>query len=435
MRKTMAMPAAKKIYNAAKSYVPKGSAERIGAKMGASTGFPYGEYVGKQVGKQFAKITGVGDYYMDGGSKSIMNPKTKTPRVKNSDSDVVISKCEYICDISSGPTGTPTDFDQRVFFLNPGLGEEEGGLFTFLPSLARNFSQYSFDQCVIEFRSTSGNATGANTSLGSVILCANYVPSDDPCANKLEALNSQFAVSTKTSSSAFFPIECKNKQQNLRFHQIRDGALKPNQNIDLFDYTQVEVNTIGCPTANQLLGELWITYTVRLSKYKFTKQVPVSSSLFAKFRYDGGAADWSTNPLGPSSGTALALVSTSNFTPTLNRVGKTITIPSDVVSKHFWLYCKYRGTSTLEWNTFAIACSGNTSPLVSILSTTAGQTDVVSAGTEKADTEFTVSIMIAVSAGGGGTLTFNEASCILDDVTNVEIGLIEMPEGAFVAGE
>jgi len=131
----------------------------------------------------------------------------------------------------------------------------------------------------------------------------------------------------------------------------------------------------------------------------------------------------------------LALVSTSNFTPVLNRAAKTITIPSEVKSKHFWLYCKYRATSAQSWDTFAIVASGNTSILLAILSTTAGQTDIVCAGSEVSNTDFCVSILIAVNATGGGTLTFDETGSSLDDVVAVEIGLIEQPVGAFVAGE
>lgn len=435
------MDASKKyVKKAVKKYIPKGTAKKIGGRMGSATGLPYGQYLGRQAGKQFATLTGVGAYYMNdnnnNNSRSIMNPRTATPRVQSADDDVYISKCEYLMDIKSGPTGTPTDFNQQVFYLNPGLDVEEGGLFTFLPALAQNFSQYSFDQCILEYRPNSGNSVSStNAALGSVIICANYIPTSDPCENKVQALNSQFAVSTVPSKPILFPIECKASQQNLKMHQIRSGELKVNQNQDLFDYAMIEVNTQGQQEQDVVLGELWITYKVRLSKYKFTKEPTVSSSLFAKFRYSGAAADWSTNPLGPSSGTVLALTSTSNFTPVLNRTGKTITIPSTVVSKHIWLYCRYRAAAAQGWNTFNIACSGNVSPLVSIFTVASGQTDLVSAGTETSDINFCVSIMLTVSAGGGGTLTFDETSSSLDDVEDVEIGLIEMPVGAFVAGE
>lgn len=429
-------------YQYARKYAPPGTAKAVGAAAGAATGLPYAKYVGAQVGKQFSNITGVGAYYKSTPkrtytkSTSIMNPRTATPRVKNADDDVYISKCEYLMDIRSGPTGTPTEFNQQVMYLNPGLDTDEGGLFTFLPALAQNFTQYSFEQCVIEYRPISGNATGSNTTLGSVIMCANYIPSSDPCENKLQALNSQYAVSTAPSKGVFFPIECKKSQQNLRMHQIRNGELKANQNIDLFDYAMIEVDTQGCQVPDIVLGELWITYRVRLSKFKFTKTIcpVVTEPLFAKFRYSGAAADWSTNPLGPSSGTVLALTdTTSNFTPVLNRTARTITIPSTVVSKHFWLYCKYRSVSPQLWATFGITCSGNTSPLVSLFSVGAGQTDVVTAGSGSDEDEFCVSILISVSSGGGGTCTFTTTGS-LDDVTDVEIGLIEQPFDAFTAG-
>jgi len=430
----------KYVKKTARKYIPKGTAKKIGGRIGGSTNLPYGEYLGRQAGKQFATLTGVGAYYMNdnnnNNSRSIMNPRTATPRVKSADDDVYISKCEYLMDIKSGPTGTPTEFNQQVFYLNPGLDVEQGGLFTFLPALAQNFSQYSFDQCILEYRPNSGNSVSStNAALGSVIICANYIPTSDPCENKVQALNSQYAVSTVPSKPILFPIECKAAQQNLKMHQIRSGALKDNQNQDLFDYAMIEVNTQGQQEQDVVLGELWITYKVRLSKYKFTKEPVISAQSFAKFRYDGSAADWSTNPLGPSSGTVLALTSTSNFTPVLNRTAKTITIPSTIASKHFWVYCRYRSANPQAWDTFAITCSGNASILNSIFSVTAGQTDLITAGSEAADDEFCVSILITVGAGGGGTLTFDETGSSLDDVVAVEIGIIEQPAGCFVAGE
>lgn len=354
-------------YSAARVVAPRGSAVKAGRYVGKTLGRyvnqqtagminaeSYGKKMGGRLGKQFQRITGVGSYYVN-NNRSIMNPKTAyAPRVKNSDEDVVIARTEYVGDVISG-LGAPTDFTSTEYQLNPGMSVADGGLFNFLPNLAQNFAHYKFEQCVLEYRPTSGNATGANTALGTVFMCASYVPSDNPCESKLEALNSQYAISGAPSKTLLFPIECKSSTQNLKMHQVRSGPLKDNQNIDLFDFARVQVCSEGIQTQSQQLGELWITYKVRLSKYKYVD--PINETPVARLRWAGSTQNISNIPLGNT--TTVALVPMfGSFNVLLDFGLKRMVFPKGTPLGIYMITCNYQFGSAVARTPPTISTDG-----------------------------------------------------------------------------
>lgn len=275
----------------ARRYVPKGTGRAAGAALGALAG-PMGSRLGSMVGAELSNITGVGSYrarrarapkaYVPRGSRqvirgkgdydmvgdgSIMNPRTAfAPRVKNSDMDVIFSRTEYLGDVISSANGTPSNFQITSYNVNPGLDIADGGSFSYLPQIAAGFQHYRFEQLVFEYRSMSGSATGANTSLGQIIMAANYDPTQANYGDKRSMLDSQFAVSCSPEKNMLFPVECAHHEQLFPFHDIRTGAIKANQNQSIYDLCNFQLASTGCPANGTNLGELHVTYTVRLSK-------------------------------------------------------------------------------------------------------------------------------------------------------------------------
>lgn len=266
-------------YTAAKTYVPKGSAARLGSAMGAAAGrslagapgSAIGSAVGQRLGKQFAQITGVGDYFLHDGTRigSPFTSKTPTLRSSINNNSVTVSRSEYITDIYSG-TGSPaTGFKNQSFAINAGLPTADGGIFSWLPIVASGFQQYRFKQLIFEFRSTSGNAiSSTNSSLGTIIMSANYDSTLPPYTTKTEALNSQWAVSGGTDKSILFPVECRPREVKERWYDVRGQPIKSNQNIAIYDLANFQIATQGVQEEEQNLGELWVSYTVELTKFK-----------------------------------------------------------------------------------------------------------------------------------------------------------------------
>lgn len=429
---------------AAAAAVPKGTSARVGRAVGGyvatvarSQGMPvptqYAKRVGERVGRQFSRLTGVGEYQMDSGS--IMNPKTAyAPRFQGSDDDITITRTEYVGDVRSGPSGTPTLFSSTTYNLNPGLFVDEGGAFQFLPNLAASFTHYKFEQCVMQFRSTSGDNTSGNANLGNVSMCASYVPSDLPCTNKVEALNSQFAVSGPPTKDLLFPIECKSSTQNLKMHQVRTGSLRSTQNIDLFDFARVQVITENCPAVNTLLGELWITYKVRLSKFKFYQ--PVQTIFASRYRWTGAASNWNTIPVGNTSTQQLVITPQSTAPLIIDTIVKRVTLPLNIRTGVFLFYIKYRFAAAKSVNIGSIAPDGtNLLRCNTVFSPTSagGQTDFLTVHSSAA-TAVTITYANFVRvANPGGWIDFANLTGYTD-VVDVEMGLIQMNPDIFNTG-
>jgi len=200
---------------------------------------------------------------------------------------MTVSRSEYITDVYSG-TGTPTTFSSDVYRLNPGLDTNNGGMFTWLPQIARAYEEYRLKQCVIEYRPTSGSSTGADTSVGEVIIAGQYRNSSEDFVNKQQMLNSMFATSAAPYERQLFAVELAKQSRPFAWHNVRDSELPANSDIDLADTLKMTVATQGCPTASQNLGSLYVHYTIEFQKPTVD---PSDSNLQAAVAYIAGATD------------------------------------------------------------------------------------------------------------------------------------------------
>lgn len=346
---------AQKAYFAARKYIPKGTSATLGAAAGSAIAGPVGRAVGAAVGRQFAKLTGVGEYSIQNipsnssyrSSNSIMNPRTAfAPTFKSRTQDVVLTRSEYLCDIYTG-TGTPTNFNLQNFNINPGLNYSKGGAFSWLSGIAPNFQEYRFEELVFEYRATSGESTGSNTALGSVIMAANYQATDPNYSNKAQMLDSQWSISGPPCDNILFPIECKNSEQQLKFHNIRAGPLGSNQNQDLFDMANFQIATIGCPTASQQIGELHVVYRVRLSKFQTSPINTLSNNAHYTGYVGSGAFCSNAHPLGTGGQTTSLVPRNSNqMTLTFDYNANTIFFPPLISSGIYCIMLNWKGSST-----------------------------------------------------------------------------------------
>lgn len=205
-------------------------------------------------------ITGSGAYTTN--YASVTQNACMIPNFKGSDS-TVISKREYIGDIVSGSmSGLSTAFTSQSYPLNPG----QNSPFPWLSMIASNYEQYDILGMVFEFKSTSGDATGVNTSLGTVIMATQYDPTKPGFQSKLEMEDYFFSTSCKPSSSMLHAVECKNSlSPTSGLLYTRTGALT-GADLRWTDFGKFTVATQGMPNAGTNLGELWVSYKVKLMK-------------------------------------------------------------------------------------------------------------------------------------------------------------------------
>jgi len=161
---------------------------------------------------------------------------------------------------SNGTSGS--NYEVTSFQLNPGLPS----LLPWGSGIADNYEEYEIMGMVVYFKPTSGNSTGANTTLGRVMIATNYNAGAPAFSNAQELLNSEYADECKPSNPLYHLIECEPHKNPISELYVRTGAVPAGEDVKTYDLGKLQVATQGCPTNSQELGDLWITYDIALYK-------------------------------------------------------------------------------------------------------------------------------------------------------------------------
>ena len=186
--------------------------------------------------------------------------------------DLLITKREYIGDVLS--TGTISFTTPYFLTLNPGLA----ATFPWLSNIAQYFEEYEFKQLIFEYKSMI--SAGNQNSGGTVSTVTLYNPTSTAFTNKQALEQYDYSTSCKAEESCYSGVECDpNKRGGNTFEYIRTGTVPTGQDPKTFDMGTFQLSLSGVPTgysAGTILGELWVNYTVRLSKAKFSNATTVS---------------------------------------------------------------------------------------------------------------------------------------------------------------
>lgn len=236
----------------------------------ASAGVRYGGYLGAKAGEWlggaahglFNRLTGLGDYkvrrnvFLEGRLPEVVN--------QPAGGGTIIRFQEYLGDIVTGAANT---FTKQSFLLNAANGKT----FPFLSQIAANYEQFDFEGLVFEFRSTSADSLNStNTALGTVMMATQYDVADEEFESKLDMLNYEFSSSCKPSCNLAHLIECDPRQTTVNELYSLSTFVTPPANADLrlYHLGRFTIATTGFQAANVNIGELHLTYQVRLLKPK-----------------------------------------------------------------------------------------------------------------------------------------------------------------------
>ncbi len=244
-----------------------------GSKMGDEIYEKVGKY-GDQLGKDFGSMfggkglyRGRGDYaannlVMDGGATA----SSVVPQFNPSDlHEITYSNREYVRDVFA-PAGT-VPFSIQSWNLNPGLAAS----FPWLSQLAINFEEYELLQLCYTYKSTVADFASASGQVGQVVMATQYNPSSDPFADKEEMMLYEGGMSCKTTESLIHGVECDPaKLSGAAQKYVRAGSLPPSEDIKNYDLGRTSLAILNAPStySGQQIGELWVSYTVRLRKPK-----------------------------------------------------------------------------------------------------------------------------------------------------------------------
>lgn len=249
-------------------------------------------------------FAGLGDYKVKknvflSGSLPVMTNRS-------SGGGTVIRFQEYLKDIVTDQN--PNTFNLSSLLLNPG----NTNTFPFLSQVANNYEQYELEGLVFEFRSTSADALNStNTALGSVMMATQYDVADAPFSTKQEMLNYEFSTSVKPSASTLHMIECDPRQTSISELYVLDGdTAPPNTDARLYHLGRFSIATTGFQGASVNIGELHVTYQVRLLKPKL--YTTLGSEIDYYHNTITGATVFSdTEPLGNAGALATASINTN----------------------------------------------------------------------------------------------------------------------------
>lgn len=261
------------------------------AKSGRRAGSSIGKMAGHTIGSFADRWMGQGDYTVS--QNNLIKPNS-VPYMHSSDSSVLITHKEYICDISS----EGQQFQTNKFVINPANSDT----FPFLSGIARNFASYKILGMVFCYKSNSSDSiitTNSTTSLGSVLLSTDYSLNND-FTTKAGMLNATFSNSAKPSQQTILhPIECDPALvpgADQKFLGTVPSTESPqNYNAGNFFIATDNVNTGNC-------GSLFVSYSVVLINPRLT--VPMGINLKNEVVFSNAASCVSVSSIFGTTGTA-----------------------------------------------------------------------------------------------------------------------------------
>lgn len=181
--------------------------------------------------------------------------------------DIYIQQTEFIGNLTATKSSAgSSDFKMETYEINPG----NKTLFPFLSQIAQNYELYEWVGLMVAFKPTTGEG-GESNQLGKVVITTNYDPNCRDFANSLEMQNYDYASSGKPSQTIIHGIETAPGSRATRMLYVRD-ELESSKDKEFTDVGKLFVATEGIHIAqggsNVILGELHVTYKIRLSRAK-----------------------------------------------------------------------------------------------------------------------------------------------------------------------
>jgi len=172
---------------------------------------------------------------------------------------IILSDSEFLGNL----TGT-TNFDLTYFTIQPTLFET----FPFLSQIAANYEEYEVLQLALSYVSKMSNTT-ASGSLGTVSMYPEYNTAATMPEDKFTLLGKTNAVSAKPTKDIVCGFECDpSKNSGSSGKYIRNGAVPVGEDRKNYDMGYLVIATDGMPTDGEMIGEVWISYTIKLRKPK-----------------------------------------------------------------------------------------------------------------------------------------------------------------------
>lgn len=253
--------------------------------------------------------------------------------------DVIICHREFVQNITAPtpPSGNGSSlFDITLFEINPGIRDT----FPWLSQIATNFTLYEFDGLVFEYIPTSGEfGTSLSNALGKVVMATNYDADAPKFTSTVVMENYDYAVAGKPSLHLLHGVECKKGQRLSNQLYTRAGDTTKDKvltDLGTFQLATEGIQIAGTPGDRINVGELWVTYKIKLSRAQLFTSIG-DSNIWGYASHDSGEAQLNSLVLTamlPNPYSTLKMISSiSGTTPTNGFI--TSYLPETVTSGYY----------------------------------------------------------------------------------------------------
>lgn len=218
------------------------------------------------------------------------------------ESALILSNTEYIKDIYG--LDTTENFHLDALRLNPGLVET----LPWASQIAANYEEYEFVQLLFHFESKiSDQLGGTNGQVGSIIMFTDYGPDSKLKTSKNQMLQGYGSGDSLVTEDQVHGVECDPRKlhgDGHKFVRTRD----PGSSLIDYDLGIFQIAVTGTPDtlANQIIGQLSCTYTLKLRKKRLYTSLgyAIQRDEFVTSEVQRGIYD--TFPMGSGLGKLLA---------------------------------------------------------------------------------------------------------------------------------
>lgn len=253
--------------------------------------------------------TGAGMYTGQGGYQQVANDLIEGGHategvmrfdVQNDEDCITISHSEYVMDIYAPPSNAT----QGTVKLPLNAGQAK--TFPMLSQIAANFEDFQLMQLAFTYKPSLSDWQTTNGQVGQVLIATNYNPEAPLWTTKQQLLAQTGSTSARTIDSTLHGVECDpSKHHNDGHYLVRTGPPRPDEDLNDYDHGWTQVTVVDTPkeAANITLGELHVSYTIKLSKPRIWQ---MAHNIVPRWLLQ----DW--NERGPPSG---VLLSAENIPP------------------------------------------------------------------------------------------------------------------------
>jgi hypothetical protein len=188
--------------------------------------------------------------------------------------------------------------------------------FPFLAQIAANYEEYEWMQLIFHFRSTVDASISSTGTTGTLVMATNYNADAPSFQSKEEMMQYHGANNMRCDRNMNHGVECApSKNSGTPIKYTRTMPPTSNENLKDFDIGKFQWALVNIPSQffNQQIGELWVTYKVKLMKPRLATSLGRTISE-DRFISNGGTSNQSIL------GTQLLKINTSNIGVRLSEV-------------------------------------------------------------------------------------------------------------------